>query len=781
MLTAMRYFVLILTLYCGVCLLPLKPFEASADPPAQASELTKQRHQLDQTVWSNEVEALRYEKRIVQLWDELRSAKGGADSLKVLADFPVKEMVIGQPASSTSLELGIRRIQFASVDAKDSSSLDKARSYDSDQWAKLVSSLGEQDFELVESEWHHSAFTPGENPQSVIDFVLHVAQPPSKSRPANARLIVKGKLRITWQSATPDRAEAKRVVVSELNVLTRVGGPVFRKAFECRRRDNDVASAHPIIVHDLDQNGLPELIISRWNRVYWNEGKGRFVEQPLFDKPVRVAEVGLVADVNRDGRSDFLTVNKTGQLTLFRGSATGPPKSASYRKHFPSAQEVVADVSLAAASVITAGDVDQDGDLDVFVAQYKPAYQQGQMPTPYYDANDGEPAYLLLNDGTGKFVDATESKGLTSHRRRRTYSASFVDFDGDRDLDLVRVSDYAGVDLDANDGSGSFSDATKRLGANRHLFGMAHTFGDYNLDGELDLYAIGMSSTTARRLDDMQLGRDDRADIHKMRSAMGFGNRMYLGNGKGVFTTPKFSADVARTGWSWGTTAFDYDLDGDEDIYVANGFRSGDSCEDYCSTFWRHDIYCGSSKQDPQLESLFAKSMLKLNKRSMSWNGYEHNALLHNLDGEHFTNIAFLMGVGCEFDSRSVIGTDLDGDGRPDLIVSDYEFAGRGFISSIHVYRNTLPTKNNWIGLRIYDGGIASGLQGATAELVSDGRTQIRQLVTGDSFASQHDNVFHFGLCKSKNVERLTIRLQNGEEKVLSNPAINKYHGLTAE
>ena len=59
------------------------------------------------------------------------------------------------------------------------------------------------------------------------------------------------------------------------------------------------------------------------------------------------------------------------------------------------------------AAAITAGDVDGDRDLDLWVTQYKPGYRQGQMPTPYYDANDGEPSFLLLNDGRGHFTDAT--------------------------------------------------------------------------------------------------------------------------------------------------------------------------------------------------------------------------------------------------------------------------------------------------------------------------------------------------------------------------------------
>ena len=52
---------------------------------------------------------------------------------------------------------------------------------------------------------------------------------------------------------------------------------------------------------------------------------------------------------------------------------------------------------------MTAGDIDNDGDVDLWIGQYKISYVGGQMPTPYFDANDGFPAFLLVNDGSGKF------------------------------------------------------------------------------------------------------------------------------------------------------------------------------------------------------------------------------------------------------------------------------------------------------------------------------------------------------------------------------------------
>ena len=161
------------------------------------------------------------------------------------------------------------------------------------------------------------------------------------------------------------------------------------------------------------------------------------------------------------------------------------------------------------------------------------------MPTPYYDALDGYPAYLLLNNGDGtSFTEKTEASGISKKRNRRTFSSSLYDYDGDLDLDLLVVSDFAGVDLYQNDGDGQFSDVTDEVFYNRHLFGMAHSIEDFNHDGILDLYAIGMSSTTARRLDRMNAGRSEFPGHNEMRSAMGYGNRLYLGTSNGGFEEP---------------------------------------------------------------------------------------------------------------------------------------------------------------------------------------------------------------------------------------------------
>ena len=274
--------------------------------------------------------------------------------------------------------------------------------------------------------------------------------------------------------------------------------------------------------------------------------------------------------------------------------------------------------------------------------------------------NDGFPSVLLLNDGTGRFVEATVDAGLGGKRFRRTYSASFVDWDKDGDLDLMVVSDFAGIDLYLNDGTGKFTDITSHLGKERYSFGMSHSLADFNGDGFLDIYMVGMGSTTARRLASLGLGKKGFEHLDAAPD-MGYGNRLLLGNAKGRFKQASYNDQLARTGWSWGCTPWDFDNDGDRDLYVANGMLSARSAQDYCTTFWRHDIRDGGSTETLLMQEVYNRCMKGLGKE-VSWNGYEHNALLLNEGEGMYLNVGYLLGVGFEFDSRSVVATELIAD-----------------------------------------------------------------------------------------------------------------------
>ena len=386
------------------------------------------------------------------------------------------------------------------------------------------------------------------------------------------------------------------------------------------------------MVYDLDGDGLNEIIVGGCNLIYKNQGDGKYTKKDFLLNPiVRPVEAGLLADMNGDGNVDFIGGLVDGSLLLFLGDKKGFNK-APIKFNIPPLQGLHA---------LSAADIDGDNDLDLFVGQWKAPYIGGSMPTPYYDANDGYPDYLLRNDGNNIFIDITDQSGLAKKRDRRTFSASLVDLNFDTHPDLVVVADFSGLDFYINDGKGNFTDKTADFGDEKYAFGMSHTFGDWDGDGIQDLCLVGMSSTTARRLDGLGITKPGYEKYSLMRAPMTYGNRLYTRDSKGNFTQPKFTASAARSGWSWGCTATDFDLDGDTDLYVVNGHISGNSAKDYCTRFWCHDLYTGNSKPNTVLDDLFQTELLSGLGKDFSWNGFEHNAMYLNQEKIFERRISF--------------------------------------------------------------------------------------------------------------------------------------------
>jgi hypothetical protein len=526
----------------------------------------------------------------------------------------------------------------------------------------------------------------------------------------------------------------------------------------------------PLILYDLDGDGLSEVILAARNLVFKRQADGGYATRPLCRLSPGLIFTGIIADFDGDGAADFLGAVFEG-LRLFKGSRTGAFDE-------PGRLVWTAKTRLKYAQALTCGDIDHDGDLDVWLGQYKNPYERGQMPTPYYDANDGNSAQLLLNDGRGNFSEATETAGLGKKRWRRSYSGSFVDLDWDGDLDLLVVSDFAGVDVYANDGQGHFTDMTEQWLPERHLFGMAHTLADFDVDGHLDFLVMGMHCPTAQRLDHLGLKRPGRPDYEAMRSRMTMGNRLFLGQQRGGFRAGPLGASIMRSGWSWGCSAFDWDNDSFPDVYVANGHDTRQSVKDYESEFWLHDIYVGNSRDDLVRTAYFGAKFGRTRGHGASYGGYEKNRLFLNQQGRSFQEVGHLLGVALEQDSRNCVADDLDGDGRLDLLVTTFE-AWPKVRQTLQVFRNNLKTSGNWIGFRLREQGDGVSPVGASCTLRYAGKTVLSQIVTGDSHRSQHANSRHFGLGRCSSVESVEIRWQSGHKLRLEHPAINCYHTVT--
>ncbi len=711
-------------------------------------EIVAKREKLDETVWSDEVMAQKFEEPFIDLWDTLRASE---DKIADLAEFTFQDLTFEMPGEPTRHDHMIDTFHCNNG----------TTTLDSAEWQSWLNDWKQSGLRIIQTEWHHSRFEPHQDtPQSVVSFVLDLVNSKEK-----AYYTVKGKLEVDWNpiSTSANQPQARSIVATDVTILSRRADPIFEEATVLKIAAT--TTRRLLIANDVDGDGLSELISPGDNALFRNRGNFQFEPQRLFDFPPGENKfTGAMGDFTGDGRADFLGSDVNGAVFLYVADED--------RRFSTPPRTVLTASDIRNPTVITAGDIDADGDLDVWIGQYKPPYVGGQMPTPYYDANDGLPAYLLRNDGDGNLHDLTEANGLAGKRNRRTYSASFVDLDNDLDLDLVVVSDFSGVDVYTNDGKGHFSDITDERVSNRHAFGMSLSISDYNSDSELDFFMTGMSSTTAKRLHQMGLGLEEFDQYQSARPEMGYGNRLYLADGEN-FNQAEFNDQVARTGWSWGSTSFDFDNDGDRDIFVANGHQSRSTAKDYCTQFWCHDIYTGTSDNDQNLSNFFNQNRdLSFGKEGISWNGFEHNKLLMNQDGAGFLGIEFLAGVASELDSRNVISDDLNGDGRVDLVVLSRAPISRE--PTIHVLQNKNDSDANWIGIRL-ENTSRSGLGARVMVKTADGN-HVAAVVAGDSYVSQHAPVVHFGLGSTTQVDEVTITWPDGASATITQPDINRYH-----
>ena len=191
------------------------------------------------------------------------------------------------------------------------------------------------------------------------------------------------------------------------------------------------------------------------------------------------------------------------------------------------------------------GDVEGDGDLDL------------DVPVR------GEPARLWINDGSGHFTDQATERGVDNGSLEGV-GAVFADFDNDGDQDLYVVN--AGTNrLYRNDGTGHFVDVATQAGVADSGVGPSAAWGDYDRDGHLDLYVVNHQPC--------QFGFQ--------------ADRLYHNEGDGTFTDRTYLIGVDATlGAGYQAAWFDYDGDGDQDLYLANdefGFQPD------VNHLWRND------------------------------------------------------------------------------------------------------------------------------------------------------------------------------------------------
>jgi hypothetical protein len=338
-------------------------------------------------------------------------------------------------------------------------------------------------------------------------------------------------------------------------------------------------------------------------RLYRNRGDGTFVDATVeagLPENMAGVNVGIFADFDNDGYKDAFLGCFTDRSRLFRNVAADPQQPS--RRRFVEVTDTSGIVKKGDGDfvvVAAAADYDNDGDLDIYTGRYLDPRRH--LPTTLFYTRNGEGNRLLRNDGNFHFTDVTKEAGI--NETGLTLGVSWGDYDNDGDLDMYVANDFGRDALLRNNGDGTFSDVSKETNAFDPGYGMSATWGDIDNDGDLDIYVSDVHSgqrwygqaatlhkylvTSVRQrtiLEDFPVYKEIYEHVGTDWSTYGDrtvkGNALYLNDGKGKFTDVSEATNTNPFGWFWGSTMFDYDNDGRQDIYAVNGWITSKSTQD---------------------------------------------------------------------------------------------------------------------------------------------------------------------------------------------------------
>lgn len=458
------------------------------------------------------------------------------------------------------------------------------------------------------------------------------------------------------------------------------------------------------------------------NRLYRNNRKGRFVEATREAGSMRSGwGQGVCAgDFDNDGFTD-LFVTYWGQNVLYRNLDGRRFEDATARAGL--LQDRVR-YNTGCAFL----DYDNDGDLDLFVANYlkfdfQTAPKPGENPYCWYrniPVNCGprglpfDSNLLYRNEGNGTFADVSVLSGVAAPKQNYSLGVLTGDFNNDGWTDIYVACDRTPSVLYMNRGNGKFTEEALLRGTaldenGQALSGMGVAAGDYDGNGWLDIFRTNFS--------------DERETLYRNRGGAEFDEATVAA---GLAHNTRFVG--------WGCGFFDFDNDTWKDLLLVNGH-----------------IF-------PEVDRL------KMDIR------YRDRAILYrNLGNGTFADISEQAGPGMlePHSSRGAAFGDYDNDGAVEILVNNQNEAPS-------LLKPARKPAGNWVILQLAGVRTNRSAIGARVRLTASGRAQVDEVRSGGSYLSQNDLRLHFGLGKATVVERVEIDWPGGKRQVETNLPANR-------
>jgi len=453
------------------------------------------------------------------------------------------------------------------------------------------------------------------------------------------------------------------------------------------------------------------------NALYRNNRDGTFTD---VTEKAGVAGGGYgqgvaVGDYDGDGFPDIY-VTQYGRSILYHNNGDGT---------FSDITEKAGIAAPGWASSAVWFDYDNDGRLDLFVCQFVDFSKSKNLPCVTYNNKPGYcvprlykpmPSWLFHNNGDGTFTDVSLSSGIAKHLGK-AWGAVAADLNKDGRMDLFVANDTTANFLFMNRGNGKFEEIAALAGVGfsetgRPRSGMGVDAADFNQDGWMDLFVANIDH---EKFSLYQNNHDETFDDQANVTDIGSATRLMSG---------------------WGLKFFDYDNDGDLDLFLANG------------------------NPDDMIETI---------EKDVT---YREPMLLFHGDGKTFHNVSAESGpiFARPLSARGLTIGDFDNDGAVDVLVSVNDAAPL-------LLRNTAAQGNHWLGIKLVGKKANRDAVGARVTYQAGDLKRSRTKVGGGSFLSSHDPRLVLGLGKRTKIDWLEVKWPDPSDATerFTNLPVDKY------
>jgi enediyne biosynthesis protein E4 len=464
-----------------------------------------------------------------------------------------------------------------------------------------------------------------------------------------------------------------------------------------------------VIVFDIDNDGWEDLYLpggADLDKLYRNMGDGTFtnVMDPIFakhDNHKSYTQGGTAFDFDKDGLTDLFEACKRKDL-LWKNMGDGTFINYSQ----PANIEVPAEEN--ASHGASYGDVDGDGDNDLYVARWISYLKEDTDSNgKLFQSIHGFPNHFYINNGTvnNTFTERAVEFGVADSAT--TNIALLFDFDKDGDLDIFAGNDYGMYvrpnhvykNLLAETGVMSFTEVAKELGLDAELFTMTVTPNDFDRNGIFDVLNTTIGGDYLFCM--MQDGK-----FKSMSSSVGL-KQTYDS------TSPQPV--------SWATLFADFDNDGWEDCFVTHGF-------------------------------------IRIIINNVLTSERDTSRFYRNVNGT-FTDVTLTEGTVFDGRGRGAALVDYNKDGRMDIVVGSINFIPGVPTKDYQVFKNVTPISpdRNWIQIQCKAIHTAPEAIGTTIEVWENGIRHMRQVTTGGGMVSCASLVQHFGLGPATTIDSIIL------------------------